>query len=185
MALLMIGMALVIFDFNLGIGTATVGLFPDVIGYLLLLVSLDRDGIFAEKKKMRQILSAAAAVNLVIFVLNLAGASGWAQGWVTTGMDILSFGIEVAVTYFYVRQLRTYDLTVKQADARKLFSAWRMYVIFETVSFLSLISPASAMLLFGFAIVADIYFLVMLFRYIRHVVRGIDGVYYGRRRRGE
>ncbi len=182
MALFLAGMALVIFDFNLSAGGTTVGILPDTVGYLLLLLSLEKDGIFQKKRDMRRILAAAAAVNLVIYVLNLSGAAGWAQGWVTTGMDILSFGIEVTVTWMYIRQLRTFDLTVKQQDARRLFSAWRLYVIFETVSFLSILSPASAMLLFGFAIVADIYFLVMLFRYMRHVVRGIDGIYYGRRR---
>ena len=50
MALFLAGMALVIFDFNLSAGGATVGILPDTVGYLLLLLSLEKDGIFRKKR---------------------------------------------------------------------------------------------------------------------------------------
>ena len=106
MALFLIGFALVLFDLNIAVGSASIGVFPDMIGYALMRIA----------------------------------------------------GYEV------VGLFREADSSANGAAGKKVFSCWRLSVIFGALAFFGVFSPASAILLGGMSFVTDAYLIVTCFK---------------------
>lgn len=165
MAIFLIGFALVLFDLNIAVGSASIGVFPDMIGYALMLSALAGKRAPREKiVRFRRIAAVSMIVTLVVYVLALFGAAKWLEGWFYVALDLGCYVLECIAGYEVVGLFREADSSANGAAGKKVFSCWRLSVIFGALAFFGVFSPASAILLGGMSFVTDAYLIVTCFK---------------------
>ena len=166
MKLLLIGLCIVLFDINLAVGNAYVGLIPDVLGYGLMLYALNkRENNLPVQERVVQFTKLAIIVSAVVYLAALLGIGTLLEGWIWVGLDVGCFVLESYVAFLVASRMKFYD--AKGEVGKNLMSRWRVSVIFGAVAFCSLLSPASTLLLAGFSAVADIYLLRACFKHAK------------------
>ena len=152
----LLGLAFVLFDVNVACGGIYIGVFPDPLGYALLLLGLRRV-TRVDVLPLRRLCRSALMVSSVIYVAALLQVSTLANGWIWVALDMISYLMEAYVSYRLIALMQRCDISIGGAAGKKLLSAWRLSVLFAAVSFLKLLSPASGWLLCAFSVVADLY----------------------------
>ena len=94
----------------------------------------------------------------------LFSAAKWLEGWLYVALDLGCYALECIAGYEVVGLFREADSSVNGAAGKKVFSCWRLSVIFGALAFFGVFSPASAILLGGMSFVTDAYLIMMCFK---------------------
>jgi len=169
MILMLIGLCIVLFDANLAAGNAYIGIFPDVLGYGMMVLALSKgQSKTLAHEKLLKICRIAVLASALVYVAALFGIGCLLEGWLWIALDLACFALESYVGYLLVALMKEHDTTHARDVGKKLTSGWRVSVLFGAVAFCSVLSPASTMLLMGFSAVADISFLTACFKNARN-----------------
>ena len=165
MILMLIGLCIVLFDVNLAAGNAYIGIFPDMLGYGMMVLALSKvQTKTPAHEKLLKTCRIAVLASAIVYIAALLGIGRLLEGWLWIALDLGCFALESYVAYLLVALMKEHDTTHARDIGKQLTSGWRVSVLFGAVAFCSILSPASTMLLTGFSAVADISFLTACFK---------------------
>lgn len=157
-----IGLILVLFDFNLNLGAATIGLIPDFIGFYFILQGVrelkDQSAKIASAEKPAFVMAIFTAV-LYLFDLLTISARLYPLGYI---LGLISTIAALYVLYLIVSGIGQIEAEqAKPLEAAKLFTAWKIYaVVSVSLYFLTLIRLLG-LLWFIAGLGATVYFIYM------------------------
>lgn len=154
------GFLLTFLEFNLTMGSCTVGLLPDFVGYICILsglVELADEGVSFKKAKPFAIVM--AVYSAIIYILNFLGITSglW---WLSIIATVCAFWISYQIIKGVSEMEERYHADLK---SKTLNTTWLVMVIVQAVSFLTLVIPVLGLLSIV-GLIASIVFLIMFFQ---------------------
>ena len=162
-----IGLLFVFLDFNLNLGSSTIGLIPDFIGYILIYQGLGEisllSGWFA---KVRPWALGMIIYTAFLYALDLFGLwSGTSMSYVGILLGLASIGVSLYISYGIVMGVKDIEASEgRRLDGERLFQIWKVMAILSAASYLLLIIPALAMVSIIASLIVGIVFLVAFSR---------------------
>jgi len=156
-----IGFILAFINFNINIGNSNIGLFPDFIGYILIIVGLEEmvhESTFFIK--IKPFVTGMAVYSGFLYFIDLIGASVL-FGAMTYLLAIISTAISLYITYNIV--MGVIDMEGKYntyLNGENLKSTWKLLAIFNVITFVFLLIPFFAIISIVLSFIAAIYFLI-------------------------
>ena len=164
MGYLLVGLALLFFDYDLSFGTALIGVIPDWLGYLLIYFGLRKIRECRLYTAARRVAVCAAVYSLAAWLADLVGLTAW-ETPLPTILLVLSAAVQLLVTFLITRGIQELESSQEiKVGGKRLMIAW-LVTAAATVLFYLLI-PLSALGLVGAAVslVAEIVFLVFFYQ---------------------
>ena len=162
-----LGILFLFLNVNLTLGRVALGLFPDFVGYILLLRGAAAlSGQIARFSRMRSLCLGAAIYTGVLYVLDLTGLTA-ALGWGVYLAAIGEFALRIAASAQVVAGMedaeRAYGCGFAAAELRR---AWVAAIATGAVSFLTMFFPARVLVFIGVIVsfVGGVLFLCALYR---------------------
>lgn len=161
MQLLFTGMILIFIDINFTVGTGVIGLVPDFVGYIYIYKGLFE--LTEESPHFQQVLPLSKVMVVVMAVIYAMDALS-----ITTASQSLSIllgmittAISLYTIYHIVRGVLDIE-TSKNIDlfGEKLFSTWKMWAVFATLSVMPVPVTALSVILIFISLIMAIIFLV-------------------------
>lgn len=154
------GFLLIFLEFNLTMGSCTVGLLPDFVGYICILsglVELADEG--ASFKKAKPFVIVMTVYSAIIYILNFLGITS-GLGWLSIIATVCAFWISYQIIKGVSEIEEKYRADLK---SKTLNTTWLVMVIVQVVSFLALVIPILGLLSIV-GLIASIVFLIMFFQ---------------------
>ena len=157
-----IGFIFIFLNFNLTLGSSKIGLFPDFVGYIVMIGGLvemaEKSSIFM---KVKPYVTGMAIYTGILYLLDLFGISV-SLGALTYVLAITSMAVSLYISYNIV--MGVIDIEEKYnmiLNGRKLKSTWTLLAVFNVLTFVSLLIPFIAIIFIIVSIVVVIYFLII------------------------
>lgn len=154
-------MLFVFLDFNINVGSSTIGLIPDFIGYIIMakgLAELENESYYFEKA--RGFTKGMAVYTAILYAMDLFGFSrGIGIGAFLLGL--VSVGISLYISNCIVKgveELEGIHNTYLNADS--LYSVWKAYAGFTIAAYVLILVPLLNVICILVSLIAAIVFLV-------------------------
>lgn len=162
---LFVGLLFVFLDFNLDFGLTRVGLIPDFIGYIMIMIGLNELIFLSPRfKKAHPFAIGMVVYSSVLYVADFFGV--WVQfggisGWLGLGLGLVSVAVSLYISYCIVKGV--HDLEIEEGrdlNGERLFSTWKLLAIFSAISYVIIIIPVLGIISIVASLVVGIIFLV-------------------------
>lgn len=136
------GLILIFLDFTLNLGGSQIGLIPDFVGYIFMLRGLEE--MEAESSnfiKVKPYVSGMIVYTGFLYLVDLIGISV-SLGWITYVLALLSIVVSFYISYSIVMGI--IDMEVKyntSLNGNNLKSSWTLLLVFNLLSYGSLLVP--------------------------------------------
>lgn len=158
-----IGMLLVFLDFNLDIGASRIGLIPDFIGYIFMIMGLaELQSLSEQFVKASPYAKVMAVYTGILYVMDIMGVSVILGNYITFVLGLLSTVASLVISYNIVMGVKVIEQDIEQdLNSQELYTAWRLLAIFSIGTYLLLIFPPIAIIGMIIAFAFGIYYLLV------------------------
>lgn len=161
MGKIFIGLIFIFINFNLSFGAITIGLIPNFVGYIFMIIGLNELKNESDYfNKVRPFAIAMCIYNVITYAIDLFGISysimflGIILGLISTAVSLyISYNIVSGV--IDIENKRSVDI-----NGSKLKSRWNLLAVFQVVCVLTLYIPFLSIVCMLIAVVFTIMFLV-------------------------
>ena len=163
MSNIFVGLLLIFLDFDLNVGSSTIGLIPDFLGGIFLMMGMKEMKTESEYFKKNEVFTLVyTIISAVIYAGNLFGLFseviylGWIAGLAATVLVIL-------LSYNIVKGIEDMEIRMQtNLEAKSLFNFWLVIAILNGAALLSYIIPLVVIPVAIASFVITILFLVKL-----------------------
>ena len=163
MSNIFVGLLLIFLDFDLNVGSSTIGLIPDFLGGIFLMMGMKEMKTESEYFKKNEVFTLVyTIISAVIYAGNLFGLFseviylGWIAGLAATVLVIL-------LSYNIVKGIEDMEIRMQtNLEAKSLFNFWLVIAILNGAALLSYIIPLVVIPVAIASFVMSILFLVKL-----------------------
>jgi len=153
------GMLLVFLDFNIKVGTSTIGLIPDFAGYIVMvngLAELEGDSLYFVKAK--SFARGMIVYTAVLYAMDLLGISR-NIGLGAFFLGLASTVVSLYISYYIVKGVEDLeDIHGMYLSGDSLYSTWKAYAAFSVAIYILIIIPVLNLIcLLGALIVAIVF----------------------------
>ena len=161
MRTIFIGFLFILLDFNLNLGSSSIELIPDFIGYIYVLKGLMELSEHSEWfTRLKPFANGMAIFSGIIFVMDLLGISVAMGTIVTMPLAIVSTIISLYITYGIVMGIKDMEAANEwDLNSDSLYSTWKVLVICTIVSYMVFFIPFVAIIGIVVGVIANIFFL--------------------------
>ena len=158
-----IGFLLIFLDFNLNLGSSTIGLIPDFVGYIILVKGLDE--LAAEGPSFTRIRPFAVGMGVycgILYALDVFGLTA-SLGWIGVILGIAGLILSLYISHTVIEGVRETE-TKHDADlgSGRLKSTWTVMAVFQAACYAAMLLPALAIICIIVSLIAGIVFLVAM-----------------------
>lgn len=160
MSNIFIGLLFIFLDFNFKLGSSTIELIPDFIGYILMLNGLkELAGESSRFEKVIPYTKGMVIYTIIVYIIDVIGFSS------STGLAIIPGIISVIVSLYISHEIifgikDIESLKGWELNSDSLFNTWRYLVIANIASYVLLIVPILAIISIIFTLIITISYLV-------------------------
>ncbi len=159
------GFFFIVFNFNLTLGNAVVGLIPDFIGYFLILKGIiELQDLSIHFRKIKSLVVLMVIVKIITYFMDLLGMTAQIQtGAVIVGLVLLV--ISLYIEYSIICGIQEIEKAQNmKLNAEKLFSIWKIVAVFSALAYIGLILPSLAFVFILISAIANMVFLYNLYQ---------------------
>jgi hypothetical protein len=155
-------MLFVFLDFDLNIGTSTIGLIPDFVGYMFMLAGLRELANRGERfVRLQPFATGMIAFTGVLYAMDLLGITASLGAAVAFVLGLASTLLSLYISYGIVMGVRDMERqTGAFLNAERLLMVWRVYAVLSLIIYILLFLPMLAIFCIVAGLVAGIVFLV-------------------------
>lgn len=155
---LFIGMIFIILDFDLNLGSTTIGLLPGFVGYYFILKGIDGfNGEVAAFEKVRQLCRIMTVGYIVTYIMDLLAVSLGAASYL---IGLVFLAVNLYVTFNLTEGIFYLEEKYGYLQAQVLRNRWKALVIALCVVQISVFIPFAAFILLIVNLVCAVMFLV-------------------------
>ena len=156
-----IGLLLIFINFNLTLGAVKIGLFPDFLGYIVMLSGLtEMSGMSELFGKAKPWASGMAVYTGILYGMDLFGIT--IANLFSIVLGLTSLAISLYISYNIVMGVIEVELNNKvDLNGENLKSAWKAMTLFNVITYFSVFVTALSVILIIGAIIIAIYFLIL------------------------
>lgn len=154
---LFIGLLLVYLEFNINLGTSTIGLFPDFIGYIFIIKGLNELADISNRfYKIKTISKIMAIYSSLLYAANLVGFSA-ANTWISFILSIAGLIASLYISFNIVMGVKDIErIHDCKLNSETLFSCWKLIAAFSFLAYIAIIFPVLAII----ALILDVVFII-------------------------
>ncbi len=162
------GMIFVFFDFHLDLDAMRIGLIPDFIGYYFMYKGLrEIGGLSPRFAKTEPFVVGMLVFSAVSYLLDLVGMASAFGGVAGTILSLAALALSLYISYSIIMGIK--DIEADRGvnlDSARLYSVWKLQVVFSAISFVLLLVPVLAFVSILVSVAISAYYL-----YVFHKTR--------------
>lgn len=161
MSNIFIGFLFIFLNFNLILNQGTLGLFPDFVGYILLVKGVIE--MASESTLFMKVRSLCIGMGIYTGILYAFDLFGFKPqlGWIGILLGVVSTIVSLYISYVIVRGVQNMeDIRAIDLNGNKLRSTWNYLAVFQCAVYLFLILPFLAAILLVISAIVSVIFLI-------------------------
>ena len=160
------GMIFIFINFHINVGSVRVGLIPNFIGYIFILLGLMQlEGFSPRFTKVKPLAAIMIMYSLVTYVLDLIGVSYSAGLLLGIILGVVYMGVSLYISYNIVTAVKEIEEAEAQnLNSESLFNAWILSVLFGALTLIIFLVPLLGIFVLVVAFVFAINYLVKFYR---------------------
>jgi 4-hydroxybenzoate polyprenyltransferase len=173
-----IGTVLVLLDFNLDVGNSRIGLIPDFIGYVYMLMGIkELEGFSKRFLKIAPLTKGMAVYCGLWYTMNLFGVSAAFSHPVTIALEIASTAMSLYISYHIVKGIQDIEDSLdKNLYSHQLYSTWKAIVVVSILAYLMAVVSILTYAMFLIVIcvvsgiIVHIYYLYLFYKTLKIMI---------------
>ncbi len=156
-----IGMLLVFLNFDINIGSIKIGLIPSFLGYIYMFNGLSEIKYLSDKfLKTMPYVKVMAIYSVILYAMDLLSISHLIPQPISFILGLASTVLSFFISYSIIMGIKDIEiLKMQDLNSDKLYSTWKLLVIFTSMTFLSYVFPALALIFIMISFIIVIYYL--------------------------